>query len=104
MSAVLSCKGRVDTGTRCEMGGMEGRRMEGGSDVRCIEDTKDHFERIYWRDNHCEKKSSTYETGVSLHRIALLCTDIFQNESAWIYILARKTSVSSTTFWALCIH
>jgi hypothetical protein len=27
-----------------------------------------------------------------------LCTDIFQNESAGIYILARKTSVSSTIF------
>ena len=44
---------------------------ESGSDVRCIEDTKDRPERIYWGDKHCEKKSSTCETGVSLHRIAL---------------------------------
>jgi hypothetical protein len=59
------------TGTRCEMSGMEGRRMECGGDVRCIEDTKDRPERIYRRDKHCEKKSSTCETGVSLHRITL---------------------------------
>jgi hypothetical protein len=50
---------------------MEGRRMECGNDVRCIEDTKDRPERIYWGDKHCEKKSSTCETGVTLHRIAL---------------------------------
>jgi hypothetical protein len=41
MSAVLSYRGRGDAGTGCEMGGMEGWRMECESDVRCIEDTKD---------------------------------------------------------------
>ena len=60
-----------NVGTRCEVGGMEGRRTECGSDVRCIEDTKDRPERIYWGDKHCEKKSSTCETGVSLHHNAL---------------------------------
>jgi hypothetical protein len=64
MSSVLSYKGRGDAG-------MEGKRMECGNDVRCIEDTKDRPERIYWRDKGCEKKSSTCETGVTLHRIAL---------------------------------
>jgi hypothetical protein len=53
------------------MGGIEGRRMECGSDVHCIEDAKDRSERIYLGDKHGEKESSTCETGVSLHRIAL---------------------------------
>lgn len=98
-SPILQMKGGYWDEAR--MDGMEGRRMECGSDVRCIEDTKDRSERIYWGISIAKRNRRRVRR--ALVCIALrwscrrgLCTDIFQNESAEIYILARKTSVSTT--------
>jgi hypothetical protein len=44
--------------------------MECGSDVRCIEDTKDYPERIYGRISIAKRNRQRVRTGVSVHRIA----------------------------------
>jgi hypothetical protein len=77
--------------------------MERGSDVSYIEDTKDYPKRIYWRISIAKRNRRRVRRvlvciALPRSRYRRPCTDIFQNKSAGIYILARKTSVSSITF------